>query len=352
MRVPRSLFSCLAAGCLALAAPAAAQDALAGLIEESRAPVAESAELLEGIAAQVGSDIVLVSQVRELAGPTLVRAREAGASERDLRMVEAEALERLIERALIKQVVKRAELQATDEEIDGTITDIASENGITTQQLRASVEAQGLPYNLYRERIKGEIEHSKVVNGIVGSRVEITDEEVRALYDQEMAKRPRGGEEFHVRHIVVAPKPDAGGAPAACEMARAARARVVAGEDILAVASGVADAPAELGWVHESELAPWLELAVRLLAAGETSEVSEEPFGCVFVQLAERRSVEPISFEQAKRAIANSLFNQRMQVEYGKFIEEIRAHTYIERKGTVASIEEFERAPAEGTPES
>lgn len=350
MRTPRRLAFCrllaTAGLTLALASPAAAQDALAGLIEEQQAPVVDSANLLEGIAAQVGSDIVLVSEVRELAAPTVARAKAASASERDLRMIEAQALERLIEKALLKQIVRRAELQATDEEIDSTIADIAGDNKITPEQLRASVEAQGLPFAAYRDRIKGEIEHSKVVNGVIGARVEIKPEEVRAIYDTEIASRPQTGEEFRVRHFVVTP-PTPPELAASCEKVREARARVAAGEDLLEVANGIATMDPELGWVHESELAPWLEAAVRPLAAGGLSEVSEEPFGCVFVQLVERRTVKATSYEEAERAIMNRLYNERLQGEYAKFIEEVRSKTYVERKDTVANIAEFEKPAAE-----
>jgi peptidyl-prolyl cis-trans isomerase SurA len=318
----------------------------AGLIEESQAPVADDSQLVEGIAAQVGSDIVLVSEVRELAAPTIERAKAVGATERDVRMIEAQALERLIEKALLRIVVKRAELQATDEEVDGTIAEIASDNGITPEQLRASVESQGLPYSAYRERIKGEIEHSKVVNGVIGSRVDIKPEEVQAVYQREFAARPQSGEEFHARSFVVAP-PSPKEQEAACAKVREAHARVAAGEDLLAVASGVATMDPELGWVHESQLAPWLEAVVRPLAAGQISEVSQESFGCVFVQLVERRAVKPIAFEDARRAITNKLYQERLQGEYDKFIGEIRENTYIENKGTIASLDEFAPAPTE-----
>ncbi len=333
---------------LSFAAPALGQDALAGLIEEQQTPVADSALLLEGIAAQVGSDIVLVSEVRDLAAPMIARAKVAGATDEDLRMIEAQALERLIEKALLRIVVKRAELQASDEEIDGTIAEIASDNGITPVQLRASVEAQGLPYSAYRDRIKGEIEHSKVVNGVIGSRIEIKPEEVQEIYQREFAARPKSGDEFHVRSFVVTPAtPNDKGA--ACASVREARTRIAAGDELLDVANGLATMDPELGWVHETQLAPWLEAAVRPLAPGQLSEVSEEPFGCVFVQLLERRTVQPVALEDAQRAITNKLYSERLQGEYGKFIEEIRSHTYIERKGTVASIEEFEAAETPGS---
>ena len=59
----------------------------------------------------------------------------------------------------------------------------------------------------------------------------------------------------------------------------------------------------------------------------------------------------PVSFEDAQRAIMNKLYSERLNGEYEKFIGEIREHTYIERKGVVASIEEF-AAPSGATPES
>jgi peptidyl-prolyl cis-trans isomerase SurA len=348
MRTPRFRFgaSLVAGAFLWSASPATAQDALAGLIEESQAPAADTSTLVDGIAAQVGSDIVLVSEVRELASPTIARAKAAGASDRDLRMIEAQALERLIEKALLRLVVKRAELQASDTEVDGTIAEIASENGITPEQLRASVEAQGLTYAAYRERIKGEIEHSKVVNGVIGSRVEIAPEEVQEIYQREFASRPQSGEEFHVRAFVVSPQ-GASEKTVGCDRVRQAHERVAAGEDLLEVANGVATMDPELGWVHESQLAPWMEAALRPLASGQLSEVRDESFGCAFVQLVERREVKPVAFEDAERAIMNKLYQDRMESEYAKFIEEIRSHTYIERKGTVASIEEFAPTAAE-----
>ena len=69
-----------------------------------------------------------------------------GASEREIATLRAEVLERMIERALIRQVVRRAELDATEAEIDNAIQSIAQENGLSVEQLKRSVEDQGLPF--------------------------------------------------------------------------------------------------------------------------------------------------------------------------------------------------------------
>jgi hypothetical protein len=53
--------------------------------------------VVDGIAAQVGSDTVLVSEVRDPRRPVEEKMRAAGAAESDLAALRADALERLID---------------------------------------------------------------------------------------------------------------------------------------------------------------------------------------------------------------------------------------------------------------
>src|SRR5262245_22698035 len=171
------------------------------------------------------------------------KMREAGAPESEVAALRQDALERLIERALIRQVVRRAELEATDPEVDTAIATIARENGLTQEQLIATVEAEGLPYDIYRERIRAEIEQSKVLNGMVASKVRIDEAEVRAAYHEAFEDQPKGGEELRLRHLLI---PFSGNTPdarkAACATADRARARLAKGEPFELVSSQVAEA--------------------------------------------------------------------------------------------------------------
>jgi peptidyl-prolyl cis-trans isomerase SurA len=137
---------------------------LALLLTLLAASGAAAQEIVDGIAAQVGSEIVLISDVQQVAEPTERRLLGQGASEKEIAILRAEVLERMIERALIRQVVRRAELDATEAEIDSAIESIAQENGLSVEQLKRSVEDQGLPFEGYRQRIREEIE-PKVVSG-------------------------------------------------------------------------------------------------------------------------------------------------------------------------------------------
>ena len=294
--------------------------------------------LLDGIAAQVGTEVVLVSDVRAAAGPTVARARAEGAQDEDIRQIYVAVLEQMIERALIQQLVKRAEIGASDAEVDDAIANIARENGLSIEKLRASVEAQGMPYALYRERIRAEIEHARVINDLVATKTRVEEHELKELYQEQIAKQPQGGEEFLLRVIVVTTKGDApDAAVVACSQVDAAKARIASGESFEAVAREVSEANPESGgdqgWVHESQLAGWMRGPVEALPAGGVSDRIQAGFGCGIVQVVERRAFVPLTFEQAREGLYRRVFEERMGVEYQKLVARLREQTYIETKG-------------------
>ncbi len=319
MRIPGSLLSLLLAA--ALVAPA------------------HSAEVIDGIAAQVGSEIVLVSEVLQAAAPAEARIRAEGGRDDDVQRLREEILERMIERALIRQVVKRAELEAPDAEVDQAVADIARENQLEVEELRSTVESQGMPFDVYRDRIRGEIEQRKVVSAMVASKVRLDDDEIREIYDREFSDQPQGGEEFYLRQLMVAVDGKTTTA-SACMKVGAARARIVGGEAFKVVASQVSQVNPEvggaIGWLHESEMAGWMLEAVDGLEPGDVSRVSEQPFGCNLIEVVERRPYQQITWEKAKDPLTEQVFERKMAEQYKEFIESLREQTYIERKGVFA----------------
>jgi peptidyl-prolyl cis-trans isomerase SurA len=298
-------------------------------------------EIVDGIAAQVGSDIVLISEIYQIAEPAEKRLRQRGATEKEVATLHTEVLEQMIERALIRQVVRLAELDATESEIDDAIQGIATENDLTVQELQASVEAQGLTFQSYRERLRAEIEQAKVINGMIGARVRVEEEEIRALYDQEYGDQPEGGMEVHLRHILIPFEgEDPAGKRRARNQAKKVLRRIQSGEKFEELATEVSQVNPErggdIGWFHFSSLAPWMTEAVESLPEGGTSGVIEMPFGCNLLHVVDKQPYEEITYENARKHLADYLYQQRLGEEYADFIEELREQTFIERKGVFA----------------
>jgi peptidyl-prolyl cis-trans isomerase SurA len=317
--------------CLALA--------LAGV---SAAALVHADEVLhDGIAAQVGSDIVLVSEVLERVAPVEQKMRSAKFSPQDIAKLRASGLEALIEETLIAQIVTRSELYATDTEIDRTIDMIARENSITREQLERSVSAQGLSIEEYRSELKSELERRKVVSMMVASKVEVEEEEVRRLFEKRFADQPEGGETLHLRQILVGNDGSAiAGDDPACDVVRDAHKRVKAGESFEKIASEISQvAPAhggDIGWLHTDSLANWMIEIVSGLEAGDVTGVVELPFGCSMLKLMERRAFAPMTYADAKEPLQMELYEKKLDASFREWMESVRENTYIERKGYFA----------------
>jgi peptidyl-prolyl cis-trans isomerase SurA len=308
--------------------------------------IAATGQLVDGIAAQVGTRIVLISEVLRAVGPQEAMMRKAGAPEQEIMKLRAEALEGLIEARLVEGIVSQLELYAKDEEVDQTIQSIAKENGLTLEQLYASVVFHGMSREEYREQIKHDLERRNAINAFVGSDVKVDEDEVRALYEKRFASMPASSEHVHVRQILISygrgTKRDA---DSSCEMAEATRQRFLAGESFEALAREVSEvAPAEggdIGWLPTDELASWMSDSLAGLEPGGVSEPILLPFGCSLLQLVERKQIERLTFEQARPALEKEVWNRQMEAAYRKWIEDLRAKTYIDRRGYFAEAAQF-----------
>jgi hypothetical protein len=179
---------------------------------------------------------------------------------------------------------------------------------------------------------------SKVLGGMVRPRAKVEEQQIRRLYDQRYGAMPAaGGQELHILHMAAGAddgRPES--VAAACDRVQRGLSRVRGGEPFAKVASEVSMAAPDLGYLPEHALAPWMRETAAAMQPGQVSGVIRLPVGCAVLQLVDRRTIEALTYDQAKGQLRAILTEQAFQEEYVKFIDRLRKQTYVERRGVFA----------------
>jgi peptidyl-prolyl cis-trans isomerase C len=150
----------------------------------------------------------------------------------------------------------------------------------------------------------------------------ITEDEVRARYDQQIAATPPVNE-VKARHILVKTK----------EEAEAIIKRLDAGESFETIAKEVSTDPGsganggDLGWFGPGQMVPEFEQAAFALEVGAHSkEPVQSQFGFHVIKVEDKRAQQPPAFEQVKEQFRSMILREK----YFALVEALRAKAAVE----------------------
>jgi peptidyl-prolyl cis-trans isomerase SurA len=151
-------------------------------------PIVSSSQALDSqeidrVIAVVNKEVItereLQAQVKKLKQQLAVEKRPLPSDE----ALSREVLQKLIDDSIMYQFVTQVDKppKISDAELDGIISNIAAQNKITVEQLKASVLKEGMSYPKYRKDLAREVIVTRYRQGTVESRVKISDAEIEAF---------------------------------------------------------------------------------------------------------------------------------------------------------------------------
>jgi peptidyl-prolyl cis-trans isomerase C len=150
----------------------------------------------------------------------------------------------------------------------------------------------------------------------------LTEEKLRALYEERKAEEGFAQEEAHVRHILVQTEDEA----------KAVIEELKGGADFAEVAQARSVGPSapsggDLGFISRDQVVPEFAEAAFALDAGETSaEPVQTQFGWHVIDVLERRNVEP-SYDETAPQLRQELAREIVTA----LVENLRSDAEIER---------------------
>jgi peptidyl-prolyl cis-trans isomerase SurA len=297
------------------------------------------ARVVEKVAAVVGDSIVLASEVEEKAGHLMADVnRIPDPEKRSTRAsaVRREVLDRLIDDELVLQQAAELKLSISSDQVDASIEEIKKQNNINDDQLREALKGQGMTMAAYRADLRRQLLRFRVLNISVGSRVNISDEEIKAYYERNM--KASGNAQVRASHVFIA-IPD--GADAATVGERQALARKVldrarAGEDFAALARELSDDAAtradggDLGFFGKDMLPKPIEEMVFGMKPGDIGGPVRADRGFHVIKLVDRKNKDPKAFDDVKDDIRMQLRQKEMERQTKNYLTELRKKTLVD----------------------
>jgi peptidyl-prolyl cis-trans isomerase SurA len=244
----------LMAALVALSAPSALAQAAA---EDNRLQ-------LEGIAAIVNDKPISYSDVRQRARLLLLTLGRGEPSPEQIQQITGQALEQLIDERLQLDRVAEYEVEVDPREIDAELSDMAAESGIGADGLRQQLLTAGVNPVSLEEQIRADIAWNRLMSGLFGSRIRISDNQVEDQLSRMRAAMKTT--QYRVAEIFLY-APDAATRPEALKAAESIIQQLQQGADFRIAAQRISSAPTaatggDMGWVSADDLSPALSAAV------------------------------------------------------------------------------------------
>ncbi len=305
--------------------------------------LAEKGQVVDRIAAVVGSEIVLLSEVLGQAAPAMKELKKSSQGGPDLMegkrtsKIVQETLGHIIDEKLVGVEARQMKLSVTSEEIDRAIANMARENSVDVKTLIEAVKAQGLDLLTYRSKLRNQILRFKVLNLRIRGRVKISDAEARQFYNDQV-RDVRATVPFEGAHILIRIQSNARAAEAALawKRAEAVSNRIKAGEDFAVLAKKesedaiTAARGGSLGMQESGTIPSVLNRAFLDMEVGEINGPVRTAAGFHIIRLNNRETMGVQPFSEVKERITAQLAQKEMVRQEKIWLKELKLKTFVD----------------------
>ena len=238
---------------------------------------------LDGIAAIVNQDVILVSEVQQLA-----RRIQAGSKSNE-QPVFQQALDRLVLEKLQLQSAKRSGISANDASIDRAMANVAQRNNLAPSQLKQALAKEGIDYTGFRKNLANQLIINSLKRRESSKRAQVSDQEIDDLIASE-SQQLAEGRSYHVQDLMIAaPQPPSVGAyEQARRNASQLRKLAITSPDFMK-ASYAGNTASDLGWKNAPQLSFAYLKELNTLEPGQVSDVIHDARGFHVLKLVEKR---------------------------------------------------------------
>jgi peptidyl-prolyl cis-trans isomerase SurA len=261
---------------------------------------------LDAIIAVVNDDVVVRSELNAEIDLILPQMQQAGTPPPPRAQLEKQVLDRLILKRLQTQRARDMGIQVDEAALNEALSNIAERNGLSLEELQATLEAGGIRFADFREDTRAQIVQSRLQNQEVVNKIQVTDQEVDRFLERE-SSRLIEREQVRLQHILIAVSETATAAQIQAAEAKANRlvTSLRDGADFAQVAARESDGRnalqgGDLGWFEMGAVPSLVTDLAFTMAEGEISDTLRSPSGFHIIRMREIKAATPDTVTQTK----------------------------------------------------
>lgn len=268
--------------------------ALLGLLNTQAHPLDSTGLLIDKIVANVGGELILLSEVDEQLAILEERGIPVGNEAR------CAVLQNIILQKLLLNQSRLDSVEVTEDEVSAQLeARIDQILGMMNNDINYFEEYYGMSINEVKREFRKDLENKLLIERMqaqVVQNVKVTPSEVKEFFQAiHKDSLPYFNSEVEYREIVFKPTANKASTSSVVDLLERIRERIKNGESFGPLAEKYSEDPGsaqfggELGWQKRGTFVPEFEAAVFNLQPGELSPVIKSPFGYHLIQLIERR---------------------------------------------------------------
>ncbi|HEY3803791.1 MAG TPA: peptidylprolyl isomerase [Kofleriaceae bacterium] len=297
---------------------------------------------LEKVVAIVNDSIILQSELDARLQPVMQEAQQIpDESERKRRIAKltGQVLDDMVNEELIVQAAEASKVEVDSSEVQAALDEIKQQNNLDDAGLQQALVQQGYSLQNYKADLRRQLLRFRAINTIVAPKVNITEEDIRARYDQ-MQRRSEQVSAVRISDILVKLPDHPTEQQIADAKAKATTAldRVKGGEDFAAVAKDVSDddstkaSGGELGWFERGSVNPDWEGIVFAMDKDEVRGPINGPQGLYVLKVTDVKKSDLKPYAEMKEQLSRELRRREIDKQTQTWIEELRKKAYIDIK--------------------
>jgi peptidyl-prolyl cis-trans isomerase SurA len=292
---------CVRLWVVALLALGIARDGFA----QGTTPSARRVLVVDRVVAVVNDEVITRVELTHQIRLTIDALKRQGTPLPPADTLEKQVLERMIAQRTQLQFAKENGLRIDDAVLEKTIARIAQDNRMSIQGLRDALARDGVPFDRFREEMRGEMVIARLREREVDSRIVVTEAEIDAFLASQSAESQVN--EYNLAHVLVRVPEQASPEQLQTRRARAeeALAKLKSGADFGQIAATYSDAPealngGALGWREANRLPTLFLDAAQSLRVGQVSELLRSANGFHIIKLVDQRGAKPVIVRQSR----------------------------------------------------